>query len=78
MIESELMREIKKWTEKLDETIPKTNGVNGKGEKLVENIKAYRKDSEHFLEKDDLVRSFESLIWAWALLETGRELGHLE
>jgi len=78
MIEDELRQEIEKWTKKLDEAIPKTSGVDGKGEKLVENINAYRKDSEHFLEKGDLVRSFESLIWAWALLETGRELGHLE
>ncbi len=78
MVEAELRQEIEKWSKKLDEAVPKASGADEKGEKLIENIRAYRKDSDHFLESGDLVRSFECLIWAWALLETGRDLGHLE
>lgn len=78
MLEDELRREIKKWSKRLDETIPETSTSDDEGTKLLENIRAYREDSEHFLERSDLIKSFECLIWAWALLETGRELKHLK
>jgi hypothetical protein len=41
---------------------------------MLRNIRAYRNDSKHFLERGDLIKSFECLIWAWAILELGREL----
>ncbi len=44
---------------------------------MLQNIKAYREDSRHFFKRGDLVKSFECLIWAWALLESGKELEHL-
>jgi hypothetical protein len=74
----ELRAEIKKWTERLDERIPKTVPVDNHGKRMLENLKAYRGDSGHFSERGDLVRSFECLVWAWALLETGNLLGHLK
>lgn len=78
MLEDELKQEIEKWSKRLDEKIPETPASDDEGAKLLENIRAYRKDSRHFLEQDDLMKSFECLIWAWALLETGRKLKHLE
>lgn len=77
-LESELTEEIKKWTAKLDNALPTTNAIDERGRKMLSNIKAYRRDSEHFLNGGDLVKSFECLVWAWALLETGKELKHLK
>ncbi|MGC8817428.1 MAG: DUF357 domain-containing protein [Candidatus Hadarchaeum sp.] len=33
------------------------------GEKMLRNIRAYRQDSEHFLRRGELIKSFECLIW---------------
>ncbi len=77
-LESELTREIKKWTTKLDKALSTANAVDERGTEMLSNIKAYREDSKHFLECGDLIKSFECLIWAWALLEVGKELKHLE
>jgi len=76
-LKDELTREIKKWTEKLDSALSKSGAIGKRGERMLSNIRAYREDSKHFLERGDLIKSFECLVWAWALLETGRELGHL-
>jgi hypothetical protein len=77
MLKDELRQEIEKWSKRLDEKIPKTSASDDEGAKLLENVRAYREDSKHFLKHDDLIKSFECLIWAWALLETGRRLDHL-
>lgn len=74
----ELDEEIKKWTAKLDDVFSTVKAKDEHGKRMVLNIQAYREDSKHFLERDDLIQSFECLIWAWALLEVGKELGHLE
>jgi len=77
-LENELTEEIKKWTTKLDDALCTAKVRNNRGNKMLSNIRAYRKDSGHFLERGDLIKSFECLIWAWALLEVGKELGYLE
>jgi len=77
-LEDELTEEIKKWTTKLDDALSTAKARKDRGDKMLLNIRAYRKDSGHFLECGDLIRSFECLIWAWALLEVGKELGYLE
>ncbi|MFP4116936.1 MAG: DUF357 domain-containing protein [Candidatus Aenigmatarchaeota archaeon] len=74
--EKQLEDETKKWLEKLkDEDI---DSAAGKGEMFVENIEAYTKDAEHFLEEGDLVRAFEAVVWAWSWLEIGEELNGLK
>lgn len=45
--------------------------------RFLENIKAYTSDSEFFIMKSDFIRAFECVIWAWAWLEIGLELGKL-
>ena len=45
---------------------------------MLQNIRAYREDSKHFFSRGDLVKSFECLIWAWAILEIGEELEFLK
>ena len=77
-VETELTGEIKKWSKKLDGFFSSTRALDERGAKMLENIRAYRRDSNHFLEHGDLIKSFECLIWAWALLEVGREHGHLK
>ena len=44
---------------------------------MLANINAYVKDSAHFAEQGDLVRSFEAIVWAWAWLEIGTDLKFL-
>ena len=70
--EEELRLETFKWLEKIE-------SIEFSGEKgFVENIRTYIKDSRYFLEKGDLVRAFECVVWAWAWLEIGRDYGFLE
>ncbi len=71
-IDVELRAETLKWLEKIE-------AIRFSGNKdFVENIMAYISDSRYFLEKGDLVRAFECVVWAWAWLEIGRDYGFLE
>lgn len=70
-LRAELEGEISKWTRKLERELTSVRGE----EKTVENIRAYLEDSKHFHSKGELVKSFECLIWGWALLQLGREVG---
>ncbi|WP_290595687.1 MULTISPECIES: DUF357 domain-containing protein [unclassified Archaeoglobus] len=72
-IEDELRSETLKWLERIKERIKKVEGNS----RFLENIKAYVSDSRYFVEKGDLVRAFECVVWAWAWLEIGLEVGKL-
>jgi hypothetical protein len=76
-LESDLRKEIAKWTQRLERELP---GIKAgeKGAAYLLNIQAYVKDSKHFAEKGDLIRSFEAIVWGWAWLEIAKELGLLE
>ncbi|UCG95947.1 MAG: DUF357 domain-containing protein [archaeon] len=76
-MEEQLRKEIKKWMVKLEKAVDQTKAIDRKGFDFLTNIRAYQSDSLHFYHKDDLVRSFEALIWAWAYCEIGREMGIL-
>lgn len=76
-IEADLAAEVEKWSKRLDDSLLNLSPLCKRGVKMLQNIKAYRQDSKHFLERGDLIKSFECLVWAWALLETGKELKHL-
>lgn len=68
-----LSDELRKETLKMIEKIKK---IKFEGEKrFVENIKAYISDCKYFLEKGDLIKAFECIVWAWAWLEIGMEIG---
>lgn len=69
--------DIEGWLAKLEPLIPRAEPQDSRGEALLINIKAYVADSRHFLEKGDLVRAFEAMVWAWALWETAAQLGLL-
>ncbi|UCD03351.1 MAG: DUF357 domain-containing protein [Candidatus Aenigmatarchaeota archaeon] len=72
--EDTLRNEIEKWTKKIGEELENIEVYGAKGREFLANIKAYVSDSAHFLEKNDLVRSFEAIVWAWAWLEIGKQL----
>jgi uncharacterized protein len=46
-------------------------------QRFLDNISAYISDSKYFLDKGDLIRAFESVVWAWAWMEIGLEMGIL-
>ncbi len=72
-MEEELLKETRKWLERIERRV---DGVHG-SKRFVENIRAYIDDSRYFLEKGDLVRAFECVVWAWAWLEIGLEIGEI-
>lgn len=77
MLSEELDNEIEKWTSRLDKTLQKVTTADEHGDDLLENARAYRRDSDHFSQEGDLIKSFECLIWSWAFIEIGKRLGHL-
>ena len=36
----------------------------------VKNLDAYIKDTAYFLDKKDMIRAFEAVVYAWGILET--------
>ncbi|MBO8181961.1 MAG: DUF357 domain-containing protein [Archaeoglobus sp.] len=69
-VEEELLNETQKWIKKAENL-----NIEILDQKFGRNIEAYIKDSKYFLEKNDLVRAFECIIWAWAWIEIGEEIG---
>ncbi|GEM_PF-758222 len=72
-LEEELKAETEKWLERLKEKIPNIYGDRN----FINNIMAYEKDSRYFLEKGELVKAFECIVWAWAWFEIGLEVGKI-
>lgn len=74
---AELQEETDKWRDRLDEALDGIKAVDSKQSEFLANVQAYRDDCDHFLDEDDLVHAFESIVWAWAWLEIGKERGIL-
>jgi hypothetical protein len=77
MLEDELKEETLKWLERIEEEIENISAVS-ESDDFMANIRAYISDSRYFLEKSDLIRAFEAVIWAWAWLEIGIKLSLLD
>ena len=73
-LEKDLLSETLKWQAKAEDLL---ETVCGDGQ-FLENISAYIADSRYFLEKNDLIRAFEAVIWAWAWMEIGLQKGILQ
>lgn len=71
--QEKLEKETKKWLEKLEERIKDYSSEVDQ----MENVEAYRKDTYHFLDEEDYIRAWESVIYAWGILETLERLGKL-
>jgi len=64
--EKKLKSETKKWLNKLESRIENRDT----DVEQMENVEAYRSDTYHFLEQEDFIRAWESVIYAWGILET--------
>ena len=69
-IDEDLRRETEKWLAKIEEERKK---IGSGDDYIIKNIDAYISDSRHFMEKGDLIRAFEAVVWSWAYLEIGRQ-----
>lgn len=77
-LENALRKETEKWLAKIKGKRGEIVLIDKTKSELLENMDAYIADSEHFLKKGDLIRAFEAVIWSWANLELGLQLGILE
>jgi hypothetical protein len=73
-VEADLKNETLKWLVKAEYLYSE---ISPKDNRFAENIAAYISDSRHFLNNGDLIRAFEAVIWAWAWMEIGQEIGLL-
>ncbi len=73
--QKQLIDETSKWHKKAAEALKSAKAVDKKGDEFLTNINAYMSDTNHFLEKKDCVRAFEAVVWAWAWIEIGKEIG---
>lgn len=75
--QEELESQTLKWLEKLNSELDKLDGKNESVEQM-ENVFAYRDDTNHFLEEEDYVRAWESVVYAWGIFETLERLGKFD
>lgn len=73
-LEADLRAETLKWLLKAEDLLCKVSG----DEPFLENVSAYIHDCHYFMDKGDLIRAFESVIWAWAWMEIGLNMKLLE
>jgi uncharacterized protein len=73
-LEEDLRAETVKWQKKAQDLYEKVSG----NREFQENVFAYIRDCQYFLEKGDLIRAFEAVIWAWAWMEIGLANGLLQ
>lgn len=72
--DEKLEAETEKWLEKLNERLENRD----RNVEQMENVIAYRDDTTHFIEEDDYVRAWESVVYAWGILETLERLGKFD
>lgn len=72
--QEKLKEETEKWLEKLENRIEDRDT----SVEQMENVEAYKNDTYHFLEEEDFIRAWESVIYAWGILETLERLGKFE
>ena len=72
--QEKLKEETEKWLEKLEDRVEDRDS----SVEQMENVEAYRKDTYHFLEEEDFIRAWESVIYAWGILETLERLDMFE
>jgi len=72
--DEKLKSETEKWLKKLESRIEDRDS----SVEQMENVEAYRSDTYHFLEQNDFIRAWESVIYAWGILETLERLNMFE
>ncbi|MBN2202995.1 MAG: DUF357 domain-containing protein [Candidatus Aenigmarchaeota archaeon] len=69
-----MLKEIKEMTEKIEPMVGRIEVKDEKGQEMLTNMNAYIADSKHFLEIGNDLKSYEAIVWAWAILELCEEL----
>ena len=59
--QKKLKEETEKWLEKIEDRVEDRDS----SVEQMENVEAYRDDTYHFLEEEDFIRAWESVIYAW-------------
>lgn len=77
-VEHQLRDETEKWLLRIKEKRKNVIAKDEKAKDHLKNMDAYISDSSYFLEKNDLVRAFEAVIWAWAILDMLEKLELVE
>lgn len=72
--QEKLEDETRRWLEKLENRLEDRDS----GVEQMENVEAYRDDTYHFLEEEDYIRAWESVIYAWGILETLERIGKFD
>ncbi len=70
--------ELTKQTEKMLVSIKEKRNlitIDANKKDLLKNLDAYISDTQHFLDKKDLIRAFEAVVYAWGILETLEHAG---
>ena len=75
-----LKKETEKWLSKLEKERKSLRILKDSKElkAVLKNLDAYISDTRHFLEKEDFIRAFEAVIYAWGILEACEHLGIVE
>lgn len=73
-LDKDLKDETEKWLLKAKEKRAKLKLLDKSKHDMIKNIDAYISDSQHFMKKGDLVRSFEAVIWCWSWIEILEQL----
>jgi uncharacterized protein len=76
--EQKLTFETKKWLEKIKPVRDCIVMADESKKNFLDNIDAYISDSQYFLENGDYIEAFEAVIWAWAYIEIGKDIGILK
>ncbi len=72
--QEKLEQETNKWLQNL---VDRLEDVDEDVEQM-ENVLAYKEDTKHFLDEEDYIRAWESVIYAWGILETLERLGKFD
>ena len=70
----DIKEEIVQMLERIDPLIEKIEVKDEKGQEMLTNMKAYISDSRHFMGRENYLKSFEAIVWAWAILEICEDL----
>lgn len=76
-LEEELTNETMKWLKKIMEERKRVSLADTDRQEFLKNMDAYISDSQHFLKQGNLIEAFEAVIWAWAIMSIGKDIGIL-
>ena len=70
-LSEDIQKETQKMCIKLENEIKHVSfdSSNNDVKNEVTNLKAYISDCKHFMEKNDLVKAFEAIVFAWGIFE---------